>query len=274
MIKLPDTDGLQEKVRVTERSGPGPRLRAAREASGFEIDDIAKQMRLTPQIIIDLERDTFPEHLALVFVRGYLRAYAQILGLDPNHIVDEFNALGFEEDRELPDLKGKTQSKTRMRSQGEINKPSMSPGLKWAGILALVAAIGGIFVAYNREPEVQLNNIVVPPVSDSTENLMTTPDPSLQTSPVEGEAATGMTTATSPAQTSSPMANTPIVARPAASTAPAQPATPAAAAAPASETNPAPVAPVARPSHDEDDDSPDALNTDEELELPRPERST
>ena len=54
MIKLPDTEGSQEKVRTAPtHMGPGPRLRAAREAAGLEVEELAKQLRLHPHVIHD-----------------------------------------------------------------------------------------------------------------------------------------------------------------------------------------------------------------------------
>jgi cytoskeleton protein RodZ len=176
MIKLPDTDGLQDRVRLTEQTGPGPRLRAAREAGCYEIEDIAKQLRLHPQIIRDLEKDKFSDHLALVFVRGYLRAYANLIGLDPEQVVEEFNALGHLEERSLPDLKGKPQAGSRMRSEQEMRNLSFNPRLKWAGITLIVIAMAGVFVAYHYDPKDQLYPVNVPPI-EASENTDPTFDP-------------------------------------------------------------------------------------------------
>ena len=269
MIKLPDTEGLQERVRVAEQTGPGPRLRAAREASGFEVDEIAKQLRLHPQIIADLERDKFSDHLALVFVRGYLRAYAGLIGLDPEQVVEEFNALGYQEDRDLPDLKGKPQSKTKMRAHEDMNRTPMNPGMKWGAIVALIAALGGIFIAYTREPEVQLNSVPLPPV-EATETENAAPEPMGQVSnSVESSAApaTPASPATSAAPATAAQAPAPRAVNPAPAQAPGAASAPAAAAS----ADPAPKpAPVEEHSHDYDDD-PDAMN---EPLLPRPGRNS
>jgi cytoskeleton protein RodZ len=157
MIKLPDTEGLQDRVRLSEQTGPGPRLRAAREASGYEIDDIAKQLRLHPHVIADLERDTFADHLALVFVRGYLRSYAGLIGLDPDQVVKEFNALGYQEDRDLPDFKGNT-ARSQIHGDQSMGRSGLPPALKWGAIAAITIVLGGVFIAYNYEPQEVLNN--------------------------------------------------------------------------------------------------------------------
>lgn len=243
MIKLPDTDGLQDRVRLSEQTGPGPRLRAAREASGYEIEDIAKQLRLHPEILMDLEKDTFADHLALVFVRGYLRAYANIIGLNPEQVVEEFNALGYQEDRALPDLKGKPKAASRMRTEHEMQSPTMSPRFKWVAITLVIIALGGVFAAYNYEPQETL-----PPAQISPEVMQETPVDSASTDLPEPPAAT---------QNSVRMGTTPAANTPSVTSSPTRPTVTATPAVTQEQ-------PVIR-SNSSDDGS-----DDPEVQLPRP----
>jgi cytoskeleton protein RodZ len=246
MIKLPETEGLHDKGRLGDPTGPGPRLRAAREACGYDIQDIAKQLRLHPHIIADLERDKFSDHLALVFVRGYLRAYAGLIGLDPDEVVAEFNALGYQEARDLPDLKNKSQAGSRMRNTQDMYKSRARSGVRWAAVAAITVALGGLFVAFNYQPQEQIYS--APVVSDVSEANAPAPgiDPNLPpAAPVDPNAPVTAPAAAAPVTT------------PAA--APAAPVPVPAAAAPAS---PRPVvrAPSATPPSEDDD----------EPQLPRP----
>ncbi len=252
MIKLPETEGLHDKGRLGDPSGPGPRLRAAREACGYDIQDIAKQLRLHPHIIADLERDEFADHLALVFVRGYLRAYAGLIGLDPEEVVAEFNALGYEEARDLPDLKTKPQSGSRMRQNQDMYKSGSRSGMRWAAVGLITVAVGGLFVAYNYQPQEQI--YPAPVLSDVNDPNAPAPgtDPNLPpAAPADANA-----TAVTPEGTT-PVSAAPATATPAAATAPST-ATPAAAPVPAAATPVAP-RPVVRtpspmpPSEDDED---------------------
>lgn len=62
-------------------AGPGNTLKTARETRGLSLKEAAERLRLTPQVIIDLEADDYT-NLAKVYSRGYLRTYAQFLQLD------------------------------------------------------------------------------------------------------------------------------------------------------------------------------------------------
>lgn len=60
----------------------GPRLRKAREAKGLGPADVARQLRLETRIIEALERDDRAALPSITFVKGYVRSYARLVGLD------------------------------------------------------------------------------------------------------------------------------------------------------------------------------------------------
>lgn len=80
--------------------GPGMRLQEARVKLGLSVDDIAQRLCLRVKVIESLEADHYSDFAGLVFTRGYLKAYARLVGLDANDIIDIFNNLGVE-DREI-----------------------------------------------------------------------------------------------------------------------------------------------------------------------------
>jgi cytoskeleton protein RodZ len=66
---------------------PDQRLRAAREARGISVDEVAHDLHLDREIILSLEAADYAVLGAPVFVRGYLRSYAHLLGLPEDEIV-------------------------------------------------------------------------------------------------------------------------------------------------------------------------------------------
>ncbi len=70
---------------------PGQRLKDAREAAGFSVQYVAEQLRLTESYIAWLETDQY-EHLpAEPFVLGYYRAYARVLSLGADELIDVYH---------------------------------------------------------------------------------------------------------------------------------------------------------------------------------------
>lgn len=63
-------------------AGAGAALRQAREAAGMSIDQAASQLRMTVRAVANLEADDWSSLGAPVFVRGQLRSYARLLGID------------------------------------------------------------------------------------------------------------------------------------------------------------------------------------------------
>lgn len=66
----------------------GIRLKAAREAQGLELRDVAAQLRLHEKIIVMMEKDRYPADLPITFIRGYLRSYSKLLQI-PDHEVTQ-----------------------------------------------------------------------------------------------------------------------------------------------------------------------------------------
>ena len=84
---------VDEQAQDTQRSsgaGPGERLQAARIQMGISLDDIAKRMHLSTSIVEAIEDNHFEEIAAPIFVKGYLRAYARIVSLDEDDMIDQY----------------------------------------------------------------------------------------------------------------------------------------------------------------------------------------
>lgn len=88
---------MQESTFTTT---PGQLLLAAREARSLTQSDIAKHMRLSVQAVQDIENDAYTQLGVRTFVRGYLCAYARLVGIDTDKILASFDASGL-----MPDTK-------------------------------------------------------------------------------------------------------------------------------------------------------------------------
>jgi cytoskeleton protein RodZ len=82
----------------SQHGGPGLRLQEARVQAGLSVDEIASHLRLRVSVIEELEDNQFNNMAGLVFVRGYLRAYARALNIDADEVVSMFNELNFKEE--------------------------------------------------------------------------------------------------------------------------------------------------------------------------------
>ncbi len=70
--------------------GPGPTLKAARQAMNVEPREVADALNLPLNIVEAIEENDFAQLPNPVFARGYVRSYAKLLELDPDPIVQQF----------------------------------------------------------------------------------------------------------------------------------------------------------------------------------------
>jgi cytoskeleton protein RodZ len=70
----------------------GRYLRQEREKKGVSLDSVVQVTRITRENLEALERDDFQAISAPVFVRGFLRSYANYLGLDPKELVSRYDS--------------------------------------------------------------------------------------------------------------------------------------------------------------------------------------
>ncbi|MCQ4297009.1 helix-turn-helix domain-containing protein [Pseudomonas stutzeri] len=72
-------------------NNPGETLRKAREDKGWPLSAVAQQLNLTERSLARIEAGDFSQLPGHTFARGYVRAYAKLLGLDQNRLVQEFD---------------------------------------------------------------------------------------------------------------------------------------------------------------------------------------
>ncbi len=70
----------------------GHRLRQAREAQGYSLDEMEHYTRIPAYDLASLEAGIFPNLSSPYYIRVYLRTYANTLGLDPREIVGAYRS--------------------------------------------------------------------------------------------------------------------------------------------------------------------------------------
>ena len=65
-----------------ETTTAGAYLRASREAAGLSVDVVAQQLKLAPRQVRAIEEDDYARLPGRTFVRGFVRNYARLLGIE------------------------------------------------------------------------------------------------------------------------------------------------------------------------------------------------
>lgn len=85
------TPKINEPTRDTHETA-GIMLRRERERQGLSLDEIALQLNLRPIVVTGLEEDQFDQVPIAAYRRGYVRAYARLLGMDETLVVGAYDA--------------------------------------------------------------------------------------------------------------------------------------------------------------------------------------
>jgi cytoskeleton protein RodZ len=120
----------------------GETLREARMRQRLDIADVEAQTKIRAKYLRALENEEFSMLPGPTFVKTFLRTYAELLGLDPHRLVDEYRT-NYEGDDDLEQLQplGPPGSRGRERRQRAGNGPR--PG---ALLLVVVAAVLAVLI--------------------------------------------------------------------------------------------------------------------------------
>jgi flagellar biosynthesis protein FlhG len=68
----------------------GKTLKQIREKIGVELQMISQETKISLKVLECIEEEAFENLPALVYLKGFLRGYAQSLGLDPQKVIEEY----------------------------------------------------------------------------------------------------------------------------------------------------------------------------------------
>lgn len=124
------------EVVAATRVNPGDTLRQARESKGWSLADVAVKLNLTATSLGNLEAGAFDKLPGHTFARGYIRAYAKLLGMDQAPLVQAFDQ-----------ATGSHAQGSEVHALGRIEEPvRLSHNiLRGVSLLLLVLVVGGGF---------------------------------------------------------------------------------------------------------------------------------
>lgn len=88
----------------------GEQLKHLREQKNLSVQDIASRLNLEARIIEAIENNNFEMLSAATYVRGYLRSYAKILGVDAETVISSYNQDAPDPPEIIPEVKHVTQT--------------------------------------------------------------------------------------------------------------------------------------------------------------------
>lgn len=120
-------------VEGTQVGSPGQRLMRARSLRNLALEDVSRHLNLSVSMVKAIESDNFKSLPGRAFVRGYLRNYAKLVGVEADDLMRAYDSqFGASDEVSL--------------NPPEVSRPPrwIAPLIKGLGYLVLVAVLAGI----------------------------------------------------------------------------------------------------------------------------------
>lgn len=160
------------EISIHEKA-PGHVLALARERAKMTQQEVAACLRLTPDIIAAIDRDDYSSFQVFTFLRGYLRAYAKLVSVDPETTIRSFDNMHLiEEENNRP----------RLMPVAKRQVTSSDRRVKWA-TYSIIVILGALLILwwqnqYFRAPAIDLTHayedfegILEDPTNSATDDL-------------------------------------------------------------------------------------------------------
>ena len=159
--------------------GVGPQLRAAREAKGMSLEQVAAQTRIPLRQLETIEAGAFSDLPGRTYAVGFSRTYAKTVGIDQDEVAAKVRA---ELDQQLSG-----ESDRYSASSFEPGDPARVPSrsLGWFALFALVLLVAGGFFFFRAmfSPAGELPSLLAPddaaraPLAHATQAAAAKPAP-------------------------------------------------------------------------------------------------
>ncbi len=181
--------------------GVGPRLKIAREAKGLSVAEAAKMLKLSPRQVEYMELDDWRNLPCTTIVRGFVRNYARLVGLEPEPLMQELDRVRPVEAKALEMPSG---TPVNMGQERSVDRRDFVRIV--AGLVMLLAALGMYFFV----PDEMVRS-TVEVIKAATQSRPAVTESRSQPSPSDTPGA-GQSAATSPLVPPSPVVLTePVV---------------------------------------------------------------
>lgn len=135
----------------------GQILRRAREQAGMSIEELVSESRLSKSMVIALENDDTANLSKPVYIRGYYRKCAAILGVDEQGMIDAYNASASAADEPKPEpfrlIESSEEFDSRQGGNGGLRKSGGN--ILWFVAVAAVVLAAGLWMYRGGSDQVE-----------------------------------------------------------------------------------------------------------------------
>lgn len=131
----------EEQPQPEAADSVGQQLRRQREQRGLAISDVADELHLRPSVIQQIENGEHTRFDGELFLKGYVRAYAQLVDLDPDQLITAL-------DRELEPLRLQREREQQANPLVDIERRRQRKRQIARILFALVVILLGLWLVF------------------------------------------------------------------------------------------------------------------------------
>jgi cytoskeleton protein RodZ len=90
---IPPSEENRRFLRLSHMTSFGATFKRARESRGISLDQIASETRISTRFLTAIENEEFHVLPGGIFNRGFVRTFAQAVGVDPDQAVADYERL-------------------------------------------------------------------------------------------------------------------------------------------------------------------------------------
>lgn len=160
-----NTTVAMDEVQKNDLEKPGAQLAHVREKKGYSQEYVAGKLHLRVRIIELLEADNYQQMPEPVFIKGYLRAYAKLLSISPDPLLEAFNEINTTE---------RKPEKALWQGKRESNKGERF--VRWLTAIVAVSALVAVGVWWQKNRDTQQIDATKSAPTEITASNNTDPD--------------------------------------------------------------------------------------------------
>lgn len=155
----------QAEAEPVATAGPGALLRAAREAKGWTQAEVARRLNLRLAVIESIDDDQYKAGVALTFLRGYVKAYAKVVGVSEQQALAAFDSMsGIEQIKSAAPMQSFSRKTRQQASDNWLKR------ISWLVLLGLIGSLfywwwqdsGSSYMVPSFEPATEQQEVSAP----------------------------------------------------------------------------------------------------------------
>ncbi len=165
---MDDKKKLEDEIQELPKVGSGSLLAAARKQQNRTVEEIADELNLSVTQIRTIELDQSEGLPEPTYVRGYIRSYARLLGLNVDEVLEHYLNPNWQKGTRLDDMPRDIGSANETKKSGFFTPAKIVALIVILSVLAFLWFTGKLDALFGNQPSTPVSTVTTPSTTAST----------------------------------------------------------------------------------------------------------